>query len=279
MREIHASVLTDMVRKLCVEANYHLGDDVITAIEQAKQLEPSPVGQAILEEVIENAKIAAQEIFPLCQDTGFAVVFLELGQDVHVVGGDLNEAIQEGVRRGYTDGFLRTSICHPFTRKNTGDNTPAVVHIDIVPGDKIRVVVVPKGGGSENMSRASMLTPSEGVEGVKRFVVERVREAGANPCPPIVVGVGVGGTLEKAALLAKKALLRQLGARHPDPEIAALEQEIYEEVQSLGIGPAGYGGRTTALGVHVEVFPCHIASLPVAVNINCHSARHKEAIL
>jgi fumarate hydratase subunit alpha len=279
MRELHTSVLVETVRDLCIEANYRLGEDVLGAFERAAREEPSEVGRAVLGELIENARIASQGVFPLCQDTGVAVVFVEVGQDVHLVGGDINEAIQEGVRRGYQEGFLRKSICHPFTRKNTGDNTPAVIHIEIVPGERVRLVVVPKGGGSENMSRVTMLTPSEGVEGVKRFVVERMREAGANPCPPVIVGVGVGGTLEKAALLAKKALLRPLGTPNPDPEIAALEEAIHQEIQCLGIGPAGYGGRTTALAVHMEVFPCHIASLPVAVNINCHSARHKEAVL
>jgi fumarate hydratase subunit alpha len=279
MRDIEANRITEAVKRLCIDANYHLGDDVLQAFQKAHEEEPSIVAKAILEELCENARIAAQGEFPLCQDTGFAVVFIEVGQDVHVVGGDLKEAIEEGVRQGYQEGYLRKSICHPFTRRNTSDNTPAVVHIDIVPGDKVHICVAPKGGGSENMSRVTMLTPGEGIEGVKRFVIGRIREAGANPCPPIVVGVGVGGTLEKAAMLAKRALLRPLGRPHPDPEIAGIEQSVLEGIQRTGIGPAGYGGRTTALAVHMEVFPCHIASLPVAVNINCHSARHKETVL
>ena len=225
---------------------------------------------------MENARIAREEEIPICQDTGFAVVFAELGQEVHLAGGDLKEAINEGVRQGYQDGYLRKSICHPFTRRNTGDNTPAVIHIDIVPGDMVRLIVAPKGGGSENMSRVTMLTPAVGMEGVKDFVVQRVKESGANPCPPTIVGVGIGGTFETTALLAKKALLRPLGSQNPNGELALLEDELYEEINGLGIGPQGLGGRITSLAVHVDMMESHIASLPVAVNIQCHAARHKE---
>ncbi len=279
MREISTDIITKTVRDLCIEANYHLGEDVLKVIRDAQQKEESPMARAVLEELEENAQIAAQEEFPLCQDCGYAVVFVELGQEVHVVGGDLYEAINEGVRQGYKDGVLRKSVCDPFTRKNTGDNTPAVIHLDLIPGDQVRIVLAPKGGGSENMSRVMMLTPAQGWEGIKQYVVQRVKEAGPNPCPPLVVGVGIGGTFEKTALLAKKALLRTLGTPHPDPEIGRKEQELFEAIRDLGVGPAGYGGKHTALGVHIEVCPSHIASLPVAVNINCHAARHKEAVV
>jgi len=279
MREIEVAKITDAVKRLCIDANYHLGEDILHAFSKAEQRETTSVAKAVLSELRENAKTAAQEEFPLCQDTGLAVVFIELGQEIHLIGGDLQEAIQEGVRQGYREGYLRKSVCHPFTRKNTGDNTPAVIHMEVVRGSSIRIQVATKGGGSENMSRVTMLTPAEGIEGVKKFVVNRVRESGANPCPPIVVGVGIGGTFEKAALLSKKALLREMGAPNPDPEIAAMESSFLEEIERLGIGPAGYGGITTAFAVHIELTYCHIASLPVAVNINCHSARHQEITL
>jgi fumarate hydratase subunit alpha len=216
---------------------------------------------------------------PLCQDCGIAVIFIEIGQDVHVTGGNLREAINEGVRQGYKDGYLRKSLCHPISRKNTQDNTPAVIHFDIVPGDKIKISIAPKGGGSENMSRVSMLSPSEGIPGIKKFVIDTVEKAGGNPCPPIIVGIGVGGTLERSTILAKRALIRELGNRNQDLELAKLENEILENINKLGIGPMGYGGSTTCLDVFLEIEPCHIASLPVAVNINCHSARHKEAVI
>ncbi|CAK0774725.1 putative L(+)-tartrate dehydratase subunit alpha [Gammaproteobacteria bacterium] len=279
MREIEVAKITDAVKRLCIDANYHLGEDILRAFSKAEQRETTSVAKAVLSELRENAKTAAQEEFPLCQDTGLAVVFIELGQEVYLIGGDLQEAIQEGVRQGYQEGYLRKSICHPFTRKNTGDNTPAVIHMEVVRGSSIRIQVATKGGGSENMSRVTMLTPAEGIEGVKKFVVNRVLESGANPCPPIVVGVGIGGTFEKAALLSKKALLREIGAPHLDPEIAAMEASFLEAIERLGIGPAGYGGITTAFAVHIELTYCHIASLPVAVNINCHSARHQEITL
>ena len=279
MREINVKMITEQVRELCMRANTDLGKDVLQAFDRAIEKEESPVAVEILKELKENARIAREEQVPICQDTGFAVVFVEVGQDVHLVGGSLNEAIHEGVRQGYRDGYLRKSICHPFSRANTGDNTPAVIHTEIVPGDKINVTIAPKGAGSENMSRVVMLTPSEGIEGIKKFVIQRVKESGSNPCPPTIVGVGIGGTMEQAGLLAKRSLLRSLGSRNPDPELDRLELEILEEINKLGIGPQGFGGRTTALAVHEEVFPCHIASLPVAVSIQCHSARHKEAVL
>lgn len=279
MREIHVQQVTEAVSRLFVEANTFLGEDVLSALRRAREHEESPAAREVLGELLENATIARQEEVPMCQDTGLAVVFVELGQEVRIEGGYLYDAIQEGVRRGYREGYLRKSACHPFTRANTGDNTPAIIHMDLVPGDRMRIVAVPKGGGSENMSRVVMLTPAVGKKGVVDFVIERVKESGSNPCPPIIIGVGIGGTFEKAAILAKKALLRPLGSVHPDQEVAALEGEILQRVNDLGIGPQGYGGRTTALGVHVEMMPCHIASLPVAVNIQCHAARHKEAVL
>jgi len=276
MREIHLSQITAAVRDLTVSANTHLGQDVLEAFERAIDQEVSPTGKDILSKLIENAHIAREEGIPICQDTGFAVVFVELGQEVHLVGGDLKEAIHEGVRQGYQEGYLRKSICHPFTRKNTADNTPAIIHLEMLPGDGLHLIVAPKGGGSENMSRVTMLTPSVGIQGVKDFVVQRVKESGANPCPPTIVGVGIGGTFEMAAMLAKKALLRPLSSQNPDPELSTLEQELLEEINGLGIGPQGLGGRITSLAVHVNMMPCHIASLPVAVNIQCHAARHKE---
>jgi fumarate hydratase subunit alpha len=279
MREVNVKVITEKVRALCMEANTDLGEDVLQAFDQAIEKEESPLGIEILKELKENARIAKEERVAICQDTGFAVIFLELGQDVHLVGGGLREAIFEGVRQGYRDGFLRKSICHPFTRANTGDNTPAIIHTEIVPGEKVKITVAPKGGGSENMSRVVMLTPSDGVEGIKRFVVQRVKESGSNPCPPTIVGVGIGGTFEQAALLGKKSLLRPLGSKNPDPELDKLESEILNEINQLGIGPQGLGGRTTSLAVHILMMPCHIASFPLAVNIQCHAQRHKESII
>jgi fumarate hydratase subunit alpha len=276
MREINVKVITEKVRDLCMEANTDLGEDVLQAFDRAIEKEESPLGVEILKELKENARIAKDENVPICQDTGFAVVFVELGQDVHLVGGDLNKAVQEGVRQGYKDGYLRKSLCHPITRANTGDNTPAIIHAELVPGTKIKIIVAPKGGGSENMSRVTMLTPSDGVEGIKRFVVQRVKESGSNPCPPTIVGVGIGGTFEQAALLAKKSLLRPLGSKNPDPGLDQLESEILAEINKLGIGPQGLGGRTTSLAVHIIMMPCHIASFPLAVNIQCHAQRHKE---
>jgi len=279
MKVIKTGEIIEAVKKICMEANYDLGKDVLAAFERGLVTEESPTGKAILEELKENARIAKEEQVPMCQDTGFAVCFVELGQDVKIEGGLLVDAITEGVRQGYRDGYLRKSICDPFTRKNTGDNTPAVIHINLVAGERLKIIVAPKGGGSENMSRVTMLKPADGIEGIKKFVIERARESGPNPCPPIIVGVGIGGTFELAALLAKKALLRPLGTTNPDPELASLEAELLEKINNLGIGPQGLGGRTFALGVHIIKHPCHIASLPLAVNINCHASRHKEVIL
>jgi fumarate hydratase subunit alpha len=281
MRELQADVVAETVARLCMEANYYLGEDVTAALEQASEREESAVGKGVLTQILENARIARENDMPICQDCGLAVVFLDLGQEVHIVGGDLYEAINEGVRRGYRDGYLRKSAAaQPFSaRVNTGDNTPAIIHTRIVPGDQVHITVAPKGGGSENMSRLAMLTPAAGRQGVIDFVVEAVDKAGANPCPPIVVGVGVGGTFERVAYLAKHALLREIGTANPDPELDELERELLERINRLGIGPQGLGGRTTALAVHVKAQPCHIASMPVAVNIQCHAARHKEAVL
>jgi fumarate hydratase subunit alpha len=279
IREISNREIIEVVRDLCIDANYNLGNDVLHAFDKAIEAEESATGIEVLKELKENARIAREEKAPICQDCGLAVVFIDIGQDVHIKGGDLKEAINEGVRQGYEDGYLRKSACHPFTRKNTGDNTPAIIHIQIVPGDKIKIVFAPKGGGAENMSRVTMLTPAAGIEGVKDFVVNRVKESGSNPCPPTVIGVGVGGTFERSAILAKKAILRDIGNRNPDPELATIEEEILTRINRLGIGPMGYGGNTTSLDVFLEIEPCHIASLPVAVNIQCHAGRHKEAII
>lgn len=280
IREINSDSLIEPVAKLCSDANYFLPEDVLERIREMKQKEESPVGQEILDQLIENEKIARTEGIPICQDTGFAVVFVEIGQDVHIVG-DLKDAISKGVAKGYTEGYLRKSILlDPLKRTpNSGDNTPPVIWIDIVPGDTIKISVAPKGGGSENMSRIKMLTPSDGIEGFKRFVVDAVYEAGGNPCPPVVVGVGVGGTFEKCAFLAKKALLRKIGQRNPDPFYAKLEEELLELINKTGIGPQGLGGTITALDVFIEQYPLHIASFPVAVNLNCHAARHKEIVI
>jgi fumarate hydratase subunit alpha len=281
VREIHTDQVTETVARLCIESNYYLGEDVLAALRKFREAEISPVGREVLDQILENAEIACDRQMPLCQDCGLTVVFLEVGQQVHIVGGGLNEAIAEGVRQGYKDGYLRKSMVDkPFSaRINTKDNTPPVIHTTVVPGDQLKITVAPKGGGSENMSQLAMLKPADGREGVVKFVVESVRRAGANPCPPIIVGVGIGGSAEKAMWLAKHALLREVGRLSPDPEIAELEADILERVNRIGIGPQGFGGLTTALAVHVETFPCHIASMPVAVNIQCHSARHKEAVL
>ena len=281
MRDVNCDDISETVARLCIEANYYLGDDVIEALRRARADEISPVGQDVLDQLLENAAVAREEGLPLCQDTGLAVVFLAVGQEVHIIGGDLYQAINEGVRRGYDEGYLRKSIVdQPFSaRGNTKDNTPAVIHCQIVPGDSLKITVVPKGGGSENMSALGMLKPADGRQGVVDFVASTVERAGANPCPPTIVGVGVGGTAEKAMLLAKQSLLRPVGQPSPDPDVAELERDILERVNRLGIGPQGLGGRTTALAIHVETHPCHIASLPVAVNMQCHSARHKQATL
>ncbi len=280
VREVNVSQVTDAVRDLAIKANYVLPCDVLEALKGAMEQEESPVGKEVLGLLIDNAEMAAREEMPICQDTGTAVIFLEVGQEVHFTGGNLVEAINEGVRQGYADGYLRKSMTvDPFFRDNTGDNTPAVIHTDIVDGEKVRITLAPKGGGAENMSAARGLTPADGMEGVKKFVVETVDRAGSNPCPPIVIGVGVGSTIEKAVLLAKKALLRPIGNPSPKEHIAELEKSTLEAVNNLGIGPQGLGGRTTALAVHIEPHSSHIASLLAAVNIQCHAARHAEAIL
>jgi len=279
MREISIDEIIPVIGDLCTDANYNLGEDVLAAFDRGIENDESPVAKEVMKELKENARIAREEMVPLCQDCGLAVLFIELGQEIHIVGGDLREAINEGIRRGYADGYLRKSVCHPFTRENTGDNTPAVIHFNIVPGDRIKIIFAPKGGGSENMSRVTILTPAMGIEGVKDYIVRRMEEAGSNPCPPTIVGVGVGGTFERSPLLAKKALLRKIGTRNPDPDFAAAEKEVLERINRLGVGPMGYGGNTTSLDVFFEVEPCHLASLPVAVNVQCHSARHKEAVI
>lgn len=281
MKEITTDQIIDTVAQLCMEASVYLGEDVLMALRQAIEAEASEVGRKALEMLIENADISAREKIPLCQDCGAAVIFVELGQDVHITGGSFYDALAEGVRKGYSQGYLRKSMVEkPFSiRKNTTDNTPPVIHTKIVPGRDLYITVVPKGGGSENMSRFKALKPSDGRRGVVDFVVETVRDAGGNPCPPLIVGVGIGGTVEKAMLIAKEALVRELGKPSDDPGNAELERYLLNQINALGIGPQGFGGRVTALAVHVETFPCHIASMPVAVNIQCHSARHKERVL
>lgn len=280
MRVIPYEQIVERVAELCKNANYILGDDVLCSLQAALTIETSPTGRDIVKQLIENAEIARAEKVPMCQDTGVAVVFLELGQDVIIEGGYLYDAINDGVKKGYIEGYLRKSMVNdPLLRKNTGDNSPAVIHTHIVPGESLKITVAPKGAGSENMSKVRMMAPSDGVEGIKRFVLETVKEASSNPCPPIVVGVGIGGNFEMCAFLAKKALLSPLGRSNPLHHIAKLEHELLEEINKLGIGPQGLGGLTTALGVHIEVYPCHIASLPVAVNINCHASRHSEITL
>jgi len=281
MREIKADDITRTTANLFEHSCHYLPQDVLAALKQAREKEESAVARNVLDRILENCEIAAAEQIPLCQDTGAAVVMLELGQEVHIVGNDLYTAVNEGVRQGYVNGYLRKSIVRqPFSeRMNTKDNTPAMIYTDIVPGDRLRITVMPKGGGSENMSRLTVLSPSQGRQGIIDFVVNRVDEAGSNPCPPVIVGVGIGGTAEKTMMLAKRALLRKVGEPNRDAEVAALEKEILRRVNNLGIGAMGYGGTITALAVHVETFPCHIASLPIAVNLQCWCARHEEATL
>jgi len=279
MRVVNAQEITSVVRDLFIDANYNLGEDVLAAFDRGIINDESPVAKVVLKELKENARIASDEQSPLCQDTGLAVLFVEIGQNVHVAGGDFKQAINGGVIQGYRDGYLRKSACDPFSRANTQNNTPAVIHFDIVPGDKIRIMAVPKGGGAENMSCVYMLAPSAGIEGIKACIVNRIKEAGSNPCPPTIIGVGIGGTFERSAILAKKALLRKIGQRNLDMEIAKIEVEVLERINKLGIGPMGYGGNTTALDVFFEVEPCHIASLPLAINVQCHASRHKEAVI
>ena len=280
MRQINTEEITDTIEKICIDANYNLGEDLITSLRNALDKEESPLGKEVIKQLLENAEIGKNEQVPVCQDTGYAVVFVEIGQNVMIEGQSLQEAINEGVRRGYKNGYLRKSIVRsPLDRVNTGDNTPAVIHTDIVPGDKLKITFIAKGGGCENMSRTAMLTPAQGRNGVINFVVETVKTAGSNPCPPIIVGVGLGGTFEYASLLSKKAILRSVGSHNKDSNIAHLEDELLEKINKLGIGPQGFGGRITALAVHIETYPCHIASLPVAVNIECHSHRPKSVVI
>jgi fumarate hydratase subunit alpha len=280
MRDIHVSSITDAVKKLCMEANWNLEPDMLRAFDRALTTERSPAGKEVLQILKDNAEKARTRRIPYCQDTGFVVCFVELGQDVHVTGGALYDAINEGVRQGYTEGYLRASIVKsPFDRVNTGDNTPAVIHVDVVPGSELKVMIMAKGGGCENRSKYKMLTPAEGLQGVKDFIIECVKTAGPDACPPLILGVGVGGTFEKAAVNSKKALFRELGSPHADPAIDALEKELLDKANRLGIGPQGYGGDTTSFGIHIVTYPCHITSLPVAVTIECHAHRHKEAVL
>jgi fumarate hydratase subunit alpha len=279
MREIHVDEIRDNVAQICLDAAYNLSEDVITAFDRAIETETAPGAKEIIELLKENARIAKEEHIPICQDTGIAVFFVEIGQDLRIKNGLIVDAINEGVRKGYKEGYLRKSVVDPITRKNTGDNTPAIIYTELVPGDKLKISFMPKGAGSENMSVIRMLRPTEGVEGIRNFVLECVQKAGANPCPPVVIGVGIGGSFDKAALLAKKALLRPVGSPNPKLELARLEETLLKAVNKTGIGPEGFGGMVTAMAVHIESFPCHIASLPVAVNINCHAARHKTIIL
>ena len=279
MREIHVDEIRDNVAQMCVDAAYTLSDDVLTAFDRAIETETAPAAREIIELLKENARIAREERIPICQDTGIAIFFVEIGQDLRIKNGFIVDAINDGVRKGYREGYLRKSVVDPLTRKNTGDNTPAIVYTELVPGDKLKLSFMPKGAGSENMSAIRMLRPTDGIDGIKNFVLECVKTAGANPCPPVVVGVGIGGDFEKAALLAKKALLRSVGSPNAKLELASLEETLLKAVNKTGIGPEGLGGKVTAMAVHVESFPCHIASLPVAVNINCHAARHKTIVL
>ena len=280
MRQIHASAIADAVKKLCMEANHSIEADMLRAFDRALVTERSPAGKHVLQILKDNAELARTKKIPYCQDTGTAICFVELGQDVHVTGGGLADAVNDGVRQGYTEGYLRASIVRsPFDRVNTGDNTPAVLHVEIVPGVAMKIQIMAKGGGCENRSKYTMLTPAAGVDGVKEWILECIRTAGPDACPPLIAGVGVGGNFEKAALLSKKALFRELGTPNPDPVLDAIEQDVLERANRLGIGPQGYGGDTTAFGVHILTYPCHITSLPVAVTIECHAHRHKEVTL
>lgn len=280
MREISCKDITEAVKRLSIESNCFLNSDIYNALKEAKTKETSPVGLEFLDQLIENADIASKNIKPICQDTGVAVIFIEMGQEVHITDGYLTDAVNEGVRQGYIEGYLRKSVVRdPILRKNTNDNTPAIIHYNIVEGDSFKITVAPKGIGSENMSKIFMLKPSDGIEGIKKAVLDTVEEAGPNPCPPVIVGVGIGGNFEKCALIAKEALLRKVGENNPLPHIAQLEKELLEEVNKLGIGPQGLGGKTTALAVNIEVYPTHIGGMPVAINIGCHVTRHAQASL
>jgi fumarate hydratase subunit alpha len=280
VRDVHVSAVVDAVKKLCISANVELEPDMLRAFDRALATERSPAGKQVLQILKDNAQMARTRRIPYCQDTGFVVCFVELGQDVHVTGGGLYDAINEGVRQGYKEGYLRASIVRsPLDRVNTGDNTPAVIHVDVVPGAELKLAIMAKGGGCENRSKYKMLTPAEGTEGVKAWILECIKTAGPDACPPLIAGVGVGGTFEQAARLSKRALFRELGTPNPDPAVDALEREVLDRANRLGIGPQGYGGDTTAFGIHILTYPCHITSLPVAVTIECHAHRHKEAVL
>ena len=278
MRTIQSSAIVDAVAAMCIKANTELPDDVRAKLESAMAAEDSPSAKEVLRQLLENADLSLNTKLPLCQDCGLAVYFVELGDQVFVEG-NLTEAINEGTRKGYADGYLRKSACDPLTRANTGDGTPAVIHVDVVPGDKLKITYMAKGGGAENMSRVTMLAPAQGWEGIKKFIINRVAEAGPNPCPPTVIGVGIGGTFDHAAKIAKRALTRRLDDTHPNPDVAALEKELEDAINKLGIGPMGLGGKTTVLGVKIAMEPCHLASLPLAVNVQCHSQRHEEVVL
>lgn len=280
MRSVDVSIVTKNIKEMCIQANHFLSEDMDIAMKNAVETEKAPLGKQILTQLQENLKIAGEDMIPICQDTGMAVVFIEVGQEVHFEGGSLTDAINEGVRQGYVEGYLRKSVVgDPIIRENTKDNTPAVIHYNIVPGDKVKIKVAPKGFGSENMSQIRMFKPSAGLQGIKDFILEVVETAGPNPCPPMVVGVGIGGTFDKAALLAKKALMRPVDSANPDPFYADLEKEMLEKVNKLGIGPQGFGGKTTAIGLNIETMPTHIAGMPCAVNINCHVTRHKSEVI
>ena len=280
MREVNVSIITDNIKEMCIEANHFLTDDMKNVFEKAVKNEESALGKQVLGQLEKNLKVAGEEMIPICQDTGMAVVFINVGQDVHLIGGDITDAINEGVRRGYVDGYLRKSVVKdPIYRENTKDNTPAVIHFNIVPGDKVDITVAPKGFGSENMSRVFMLKPADGIEGVKEAILTAVKDAGPNACPPMVVGVGIGGTFEKCAYLAKKALTRNLNEESPVEYVRDLEKEMLEKINKLGIGPGGLGGTQTALAINIETYPTHIAGLPVAVNICCHVNRHSHRVI
>jgi fumarate hydratase subunit alpha len=279
MRTISAQTIIDKVAEMCISANRDLPADVMASFKKGQEEEKGPAAKEIFRQLIENAELSKETGLPLCQDCGLAVFFVEMGEDVKVEGMGLRQAIDEGMTKGYKEGYLRKSSCDPFTRKNTGDNSPSIIHFDLVPGDKLKIWMMAKGGGSENMSRVMMLSPANGWKGIRDFVINRVAEAGPNPCPPILVGVGIGGNFELAAINSKKALLRDIDDKHPDPEVAKLEEELLTAVNKLGIGPMGLGGQNTCLAVKIAVAPCHLASLPLAVNIQCHSARHKEVVL
>jgi fumarate hydratase subunit alpha len=281
VRQIDVKEIIPIVKDLCMEANFYMGEDVIQKIKEFREKEESDTAKEVLTILLDNYELAAKEKMPICQDTGVAVVFVELGQEVNLTGGDFTEAINEGVRQGYEEGYLRKSMVNDpiIDRVNTKDNTPAIIYTDIVPGDKLKITVAPKGGGSENMSEVKMMKAADGIEGVVDFVVDRVKRSGGNPCPPVIIGVGLGGNFEQSALLAKRSLLRSLTEPNPDPKWAKVEEELLEKINNIGIGPQGFGGRTTALAVHILHKPCHIASMPVAVNVQCHAARHKSATI